>query len=165
MPLKISDLSGLLSSKKGRTIVVIAGVVLILILFLGTLTPESTEQSPAAEDTAAIERELEQRLERLLEGIDGVTAPDVMLTLESTSEHLYARDGSSSSTSGGSSSESAVVLAGSGRSPLEQTTVLPKVRGVAVVCGGAENPSIKEKVVNTVSGVLNISSSRVYVTY
>ncbi len=165
MPLKITDCFGLLSSKKLRGIIVAAGIALILLLFLSTLLPEK-QADPLTEDTAAIERELEQRLEQLLSGIDGVTAPDVMLTLESTSERVYARDGSSSTgTSGGSSSESSIVLAGSSRAALESCTVLPKVRGVAVVCGGAENPSTKEKVVNTVSGVLNISSSRVYVTY
>lgn len=175
MQLKIADCKGLLSSKKSRNIIVAAGIAVILLLFLSTLTPQTEQSLSPAEDTAAIERQLEQRLEQLLSGINGVTAPDVMVTLDSTSERVYARDsrnGSSETLGEGSSSlsgdsESSVVLvgSGSGKSALEQSTILPKVRGVAVVCGGAEDPSIKEKVVNTVSGVLNISSSRIYVTY
>ncbi len=164
MPLKISDCRGLLSSRKGKTAVVIAGVLMILLLFFSTLSADEPAAAPA-EDTAAVERELEHRLEQLLSGMDGVSSPDVMVTLESTSETVFARDSSvSTGGSGGSDRESSVVLAGSGKSALEQSVILPRVRGVAVVCGGAENPAIKEKVVNAVSGVLDISSSRVYVT-
>ena len=175
MQLKIADCKGLLSGKRTRNIIVAAGIIVILLLFLSTLTPQTEQSDSPTENTAAIERELEQRLEHLLSGINGVTAPDVMVTLDSTSERVYARDsrnGSSETSGEGSSaysgdSETSVVLVGSGSSKnaLEQSTILPKVRGVAVVCGGAEDPSIKEKVVNTVSGVLNISSSRIYVTY
>ena len=39
-----------------------------------------------------------------------------------------------------------------------------KVRGVAVVCGGAENMLVREKVVNTAARVLDIGVSQVYVT-
>lgn len=175
MQLKLSDCKGVLSAKKSRTVVIAAGIAVILLLFCSTLTPQKEQTSSPAEDTAAMERQLEQRLEQLLSGINGVVAPDVMVTLDSTSERVYARDSKSGSseTSGESStavsgdSQSSVVLVGSGstKSALEQSTILPKVRGVAVVCGGAEDPSIREKVVNTVSGVLDISSSRIYVTY
>ena len=175
MQLKIADCKGLLSGKRSRNIIVAAGIAMILLLFISTLTPQPEQSISPSEDTAAIEHELEQRLEHLLSGINGVTAPDVMITLDSTSERVYARDsrnGSSETSGDGNSSssgdsETSVVLVGSGSSKnaLEQSTILPKVRGVAVVCGGAEDPSIKEKVVNTVSGVLNISSSRIYVTY
>ena len=175
MALKLSDCKGMLSDKKTRSIVIVAGIAVILLLFLSTLSPKEEQSLSPAEDTAAIERGLEQRLEQLLSGINGVVAPNVMVTLESTSERVYARDSRSGSsetpntngTAVSGDSESSVVLVGSGsaKSALEQSTILPKVRGVAVVCGGAEDPSIREKVVNTVSGVLDISSSRIYVTY
>ena len=44
------------------------------------------------------------------------------------------------------------------------TVIPPRVRGVAVVCGGAENVLIREKVVNTAARVLDIGVSQVYVT-
>ena len=47
---------------------------------------------------------------------------------------------------------------------LETSVILPKVRGVAVVCGGAEDIVIREKVVNTAARVLDIKVSQVYVT-
>ena len=175
MALRLSDCSGLLSSAKARKAALVIGVALIVLIFLSTLFPEEKSEPPAQEDYSAVEQQLEKRLEALLSEIDGVTAPTVMLTLDSTTERVYARDsrsGESSaenegSSSGSTDSESTVVLVGNGseKSALEQSTILPKVRGVAVVCGGAQSPEIKEKVVNTVAGVLCISSSRVYVTY
>lgn len=175
MQLKISDCKGLFSSGKMRMILFIAGALAILLLFISTLPSGKEQTQQLSEDTAALEAALEHRLEELLGGINGVTSPDVMVTLDSTSERVFARDSKSGSSetqntdssAASGDNESTVVLvgSGSGKDALEQSTILPKVRGVAVVCGGAEDPSIKEKVVNTVSGVLNISSSRVYVTY
>lgn len=172
----ISENAGLLSKPKLQKAAVIIGVALIVLIFISTLTPkESAQAPPASESTAETEQRLEARLEELLSEIEGVSSPKVMLTLDSTEEHVYARDSRSGSSSsqdeggrqGSDDNEDTVVLvgSGSGESALEQSTVLPKVRGVAVVCGGAQDPTIKEKVVNTVSGVLGIGASRVYVTY
>lgn len=175
MPLKIADCKGILSDKRARNAIVAIGCALILLLFFSTLAPQSDKDVAPTEDTSAIERELEHRLEELLCDISGVVSPSVMVTLDSTSQRVYARDsrnGSSSSQKDGSTTasgdnESSIVLisSGSDKSALEESTVLPKVRGVAVICGGAEDPAIKEKVVNVIASVLDISSSRVCVTY
>ena len=61
------------------------------------------------------------------------------------------------------SSENSPALTGS-KDALEKSVILPKVRGVAVVCGGAENMLVREKVVNTAARVLDIGVSQVYVT-
>ena len=175
MPLKISG-KGLISDKRFRKAAVIIGAALILLIFLSTLSPaESKSAAAPAEDTAILEEKLEKRLETLLAEIDGVSSPTVMLTLDRTSETVYARDSRSgaasesddSGSSENSDSESSIVIVGSGsdKTALTESTVLPRVRGVAVICGGAENVLIKEKVVNTVASVLDISTSRVYVTY
>ena len=175
MPLKISG-KGLISDKRFRKAAVIIGAALILLIFLSTLSPaESKSAAAPAEDTAILEEKLEKRLETLLAEIDGVSSPNVMLTLDRTSETVYARDSRSgaasesddSGSSENSDSESSIVIVGSGsdKTALTERTVLPRVRGVAVICGGADNVLIKEKVVNTVASVLDISTSRVYVTY
>ncbi len=175
MPLKLSK-NGLLSDKKVIKAAVIIGAAVILLIFLSSFSGGSEQAaSLPTENTAELEQKLEQRLEQLISEIDGVSSPCVMLTLEQTSQTVYARDERSSSSVSGdengsdsnSDSESSVVIvgSGSGKTALTESTILPKVRGVAVICGGAENVLIKEKVVNTVASVLDISTSRVYVTY
>ena len=42
--------------------------------------------------------------------------------------------------------------------------VMPKIRGVLVVCDGGGDPVTKEKITQAVAGVLNISSGKVFVT-
>ena len=150
-----------------RRLVLIAGIAAIVLLFLSTLTPQSepqTVQQYTAEETAKLERELERRLTELLAEIDGVSSPQVMVTLDRTSERVFAEESKTCSGSGENSTESTLALSGSGKEALETSVILPKVRGVAVVCGGAENIVIREKVVNTAARVLDIKVSQVYVT-
>lgn len=150
-----------------RRLVLIAGIAAIVLLFLSTLTPQSepqTVQQYTAEETAKLERELERRLTELLAEIDGVSSPRVMVTLDRTSERVFAEESKTRSGSGENSTESTLALSGSGKEALETSVILPKVRGVAVVCGGAEDIVIREKVVNTAARVLDIKVSQVYVT-
>ena len=92
-----------------------------------------------------------------------MTSPKVMLTLYRTSERVFAEEVKSSSSGDSLSSENSPALTGS-KDALEKSVILPKVRGVAVVCGGAENMLVREKVVNTAARVLDIGVSQVYVT-
>lgn len=134
--------------------------------FLSTVIPAGGAQQPqdsSAEDAARVERELEQRLTDIISQIDGVTSPQVMVTLDRTSERVFAEEVKSSSSGDSLSSENSPALTGS-KDALEKSVILPKVRGVAVVCGGAENMLVREKVVNTAARVLDIGVSQVYVT-
>ncbi len=165
-----SRLMELLGSDKARKIIIAAGIILILLLFFSTLSfgGEKSEQTAPEEDPAKIELALEQRLERLISSIDGAGSAVVMVTLETTSEHVYAEETRSETSMGtdteNRSSEKSVATAGSGKDALEKSIIQPKVRGVAVVCAGAADPVIKEKVTKAVSGVLNIGVSQVCVT-
>lgn len=144
----------------------IAGIAAIALLFLSTVIPAGGAQQPqdsSAEDAARVERELEQRLTDIISQIDGVTSPQVMVTLDRTSERVFAEEVKSSSSGDSLSSENSPALTGS-KDALEKSVILPKVRGVAVVCGGAENMLVREKVVNTAARVLDIGVSQVYVT-
>lgn len=159
-----------LDSEKGRRIILATGLALMAVLLISCYFGGSGETgSPEGVSSAETEEALEERLERLLSQVSGVSSPVVMLTLDSSEESVFAVDSSSSQSSseGGESaqSEESVVLSGSSREPLITSSVMPKVRGVAVVCGGAEDPAVRERVVNTVAGVLDISTSRIYVTY
>ena len=165
---RISGFLTRISEGGWRRFVIIAGIAAIVLLFLSTLTPKSsdTEQTAvySASEAAEMERELERRLTELISQIDGVTSPQVMVTLDCTSERVFAEETKSSSSSDEISTENSIALSGSGKDAIETSVILPKVRGVAVVCGGADNVLIREKVVNTAARVLDIGVSKVYVT-
>lgn len=170
-------LKEVLLGDKGRKIVVAGAVAVMLLLLLGTVSRSGGKKSVAepyavSENAADIERELEQRLVSLISRIDGAGEVTVMVTLDTVSQRVYEKDAKSESSSksdaDGSSqsagSETEVVLAGSAKEPLQVGTVQPKVRGAAVVCSGAGDPVVKERVANTVAKALNIGLSKVYVT-
>lgn len=163
---------------KGRKVVVAGAVAVMLLLLLGSVSCGGDKKSSAAEpydageNAAELERGLEQRLTAILSCIDGAGEVTVMVTLDTVSERVYAKDAKSESssksdsdgTSQSAGSEIEVVLAGSSKEPLRIGTVQPRVRGAAVVCSGAGDPVVKERVANTVAKALNIGLSKVYVT-
>lgn len=162
---------------KGRKIVVAGAVAVMLLLLLSTVScgrggKSAAEPYGANENAADIERGLEQRLTQLVSRIDGAGEVTVMVTLDTVSERVFEKDkkleSSSESKPEGSikssGSETEVVLAGGSKEPLQIGTVQPKVRGAAVICTGASDPVVRERVANTVAKALNIGLSKVYVT-
>lgn len=167
----------LFAGEKGKKILIFGAAAVIVLLLLssvthGTKNASSTNVTETSEDASELEERLEQRLEELLGKIEGVGAVSVMVTLDRSSQTLFEKDEktelNTKSESDGSSENAAreteIVLAGSGKEPLRIGVVQPKVRGAAVVCSGANDPVIREKVANTVAKALNIGISRVYVT-
>ena len=96
----------------------------------------SAEEWDAATYTAA----LEQRLTDMLEQMAGVGECRVMITLENAREYVYT-------------DRHEVV-----------TEVQPTVKGVMVVCAGAEDQTVAERVQTAVQTVLHVASRRVCVT-
>lgn len=168
MTIGIERIKEFLLGAKGRRVLIIGGLAAILLLFFSTFSYHGDESasSSVSESAAETERRLEERLEALLSQIDGAGSVTVMITLETASERVYAEDISTerSAGDGRTDSRSEVVLAGSGKTPVEKSVIQPVVRGAAVVCAGAADPVVREKIANTTAGVLNIGLSRVYVT-
>ncbi len=163
---KVKDrfLEALKKSPKLKVYLCIAAVCTAALLFMRA-PPEKDD--PLAEtgalSAAAAEQSYEQRLESELEEIiskiQGVSDVTVMLTLEGSDRKVYVADVSDSD----SKTESKTVIIGS-KEALLQSTEYPRVMGVLVVCGGGNSASVKEKVVNAVSTVLDIPAGKVYVT-
>ncbi len=170
----------ILLSDKGRKILIAAALGAMVLLLLSTFScdgkTENAGTSSLTEDAAELEKTLEERIERLVSRIDGAGDPsqiEVMITLDTTSTKIYEKDrhfeaSSQSSENGGTGNqvcETEVVLAGNGKEPLQIGTVQPVVRGAAVVCPGAADPLVRERVTYAVAKALDIGISRVYITY
>lgn len=171
----VERLRDFLLSDKGRRILIAAALAVMLGLLMSTVSCDRSKKSSnidsggvRAENLAELEEQLERRLEQIISKIDGAGSVSVMITLESSTELLYERDRkvkrSTDSDSESYGSETEVVLAGSSKEPLQIGTILPKVRGAAIVCSGASDPVVRERVANTAAKVLDLGISRVYVT-
>ena len=136
-----------------------AAMVLILLSELipapSTPTVSTPETAPAA---AQYKQQLEQQLETLIGQVEGAGETTVMLTLESGEETIYALD----TLSGQTQSQQTHVLLDDGTA-LEETTYLPTVCGVAVVCEGGGDVRVAARITELVAALLDVPTNRICV--
>lgn len=152
-----------------RIIVIVAvGILGIILLVISELIPDSEVKSPPqtsqeeeTQDNSVTE--LEKRLTELISSIDGAGNAKVMITLDTGDENVYAvQDKSSNSEKSNSYDRDYIVIEKDGNEDgLLLKVVEPEIRGVAVVCEGADFPEVRSEIVNTVTAVLGVSSNRV----
>ncbi len=163
---KISDKTGLSARMLTYIIIVICAIVLLAAL---NLTESKSEQSKEiaesgkeaifAEDDDEYENKIRVELENVISQIEGVGKVSIMITFEGSSTNEYQTDMDISETD----ETSKTVIIGN-KEALIKSVKKPAAVGVLVVCEGGDSLKVKEKVINAVSTVLNISSNRVYVT-
>ncbi len=167
--------------KRASQLLVAAGLGGMLLIGLSQVMPPGREEpapQPASQEAQPQDyaRQLEQRLDSLVESIEGAGEARVMVTLEQTRLQVYATerkedslledDSNTGSARRSDSLEETYLLVedAEGHSQaLPTTTVEPKVRGVAVVCQGADDPLVATRVTEAVTTALGISSNRVCV--
>lgn len=155
------------SDKKLFVIVVVCvlGVVLLVVseLFPETPNDENKELEKFEEISFdAYEKTLESRLKTLLESINGAGKVQVMITVESSDEKVYATETNKSD----SSEERKYVLIDTEDTDdgLLLKISQPEIRGVAVVCQGADSPKVRQEITGAVTSVLGISTNRVNIS-
>ena len=134
-----------------------------------TVTQEVTSTTLSYSTDSYIS-DLENRLESMISAIDGAGETKVMITLESGSEEIYLHNynyGENNDKSGRNSlereDEYVIVDDDSGEKGIVVRVAEPKIRGVAVVCKGADSETVRNRIVETVTALLDISSTRVSV--
>ena len=154
----------------------VAGIILIAVTYIWDEQPEPVTVSDATGFTLAEDaRQLEERLTEIIGQVAGAGETCVMVTMDTTRESVYAEDITSQrrSTQTGElgsgdedfSEERTHVLLGNGseESPLVEKRIEPTVRGVLILCEGAEDPVVEARVTEAVRTVLGISSSQICV--
>lgn len=136
-------LSSLLSSDKARIAFVVIGISAILLIFLsGQFTDKNSSKEVVQEMSSSDYCEnLTSELTDMIENLEGVGDAQVLLTLESSYEYVYLDDDKTL----------AKILE-------------PKVRGVAVICTGGNDPVVKERITKLLSTILSVSTSSISVS-
>lgn len=176
---KLKNLYGRISSesKLGKK-----GIAAVIILLLGVATlvwSEFVEKKTSAENAETTTADagfsdytesLENRLTSIISAMNGVGRVRVMVTIASGSENIYLRDSNSgeSHDSDGKSNidrkdEYVIVDDGNKENGIIVRVAEPEIRGVAVVCDGAKSEAVVAQIVDAVTALLDISSSRVSV--
>ncbi|MDF3006062.1 MAG: hypothetical protein K0S22_2534 [Oscillospiraceae bacterium] len=171
------------SQKQAKWLTVL-GVAGMLLIMLTGLWPDNKGKADVSQDVVGSldvhAQQTEQRLAEILKQIKGVGAVHVMVTLENGVEYRYAADEKQSGDSvftyaDGSDAPSKVqekedreqsyilVDSSGGKKPLVLTELSPRVKGVVVVCSGAGNPVIRQRVTDAVTTALGVTSLQVCV--
>lgn len=144
------------------------GLVGIILLAVSEIMPEEKAESTGSEEGEEsvsfheYEKSLEERLEILLESINGAGEVKVMVTVESNDEKVYATESSKSESR---EDKKYVLIDEDGNDTgLLLKISQPEIRGVGVVCQGAESPQVRQEITATVTSVLGISSNRVNIS-
>ena len=164
----------LLTSEKGKRVVLIVGAVGILLLAIPEFLPKTSETAQASPSVAAYIEQAEQRLGDIVGSIEGAGNCRIMVTLENGVEYVYATEQRTNSDrqedtdkviQRDDNEQSVIVVdSGNGRDGLLVTEIQPTVKGVVVVCEGGDNEEVKARIVQAVTVAMNISSKRVCVT-
>ncbi|MGG4219731.1 stage III sporulation protein AG [Paenibacillus jamilae] len=153
---------------------------------VGREPPGVIKNEPALETTvgegssfAGIEKAFEDNMKQMLEQIVGVGTVDVMVTVDSTEEVIVQRnvkdmqqENNETDVNGGQrhntqyTRDGEIVTyesSGGQHTPIVTKKVKPQVRGVLVVAMGAENPTVKQLIVDAVQKGLNVPAYKISV--
>lgn len=158
----LEALAGRIKSDKKMLLIVVLGAVGVMLLVLSELIPEKDKTETAKETPQTLseyEEETEQRLAELISCIDGAGRTKVMITLNSGDENVYATDDKSGKET---FERSYVVVKQNGdENGMLLRVEEPEIRGAAIVCEGADSERVKQEIINTVTAVLGIGTSRI----
>ncbi len=138
----------MLKEHKSKIIISILVILGIALILLSSLDFDKKEND--ASQSLLYTEALERKIEEFLTSVDGINKANVILTLDTSNENVYAQ----------SSSGLDYILTTDGK-PISVTEIYPTVRGVAIACTGGDRDDIKKKVTELISAYLGISSNRI----
>lgn len=173
----------IINSPKRNTYIVIAGIVVVMLIVFSDCS-NADNDNVATSTTEAFDYNeystlLEDKVQRIVESIEGAGKCSVMITLEKTEEYVFfteekistnteeetAQDKTKQSIESEKETKAGVVEnRNSGNDVLVTTTLMPQVGGVVVICEGGGSVLVQERVTNAVATALNISHNKVFVT-
>lgn len=155
-------------SDKKLKIALALGLVGILLLTVSEVMPKKSDSDKGKSELSYADytKQLEEETAELISSIDGVGECRVMLTLKTSNESIYAKNTEENSSTGNYSFDSEYVLydGENGESPVLIKEYLPEVKGVAVVCSGADNNIVRENVINCISSLYSVPSTKISVS-
>lgn len=157
-----------IKSNKKTFICFIAGLLGILLIFASEAFPNAQKKNKDSEKTyVSYSNETEEKLADIISKVEGAGKTKVFLTIEESEEYVYAQNISSDRKDNAQQNEDKeyVIVDGSGgKSGLLVKTVNPKIRGVAIVCEGGDDPAVQQRIYSCVSASLGISTARISIS-
>ncbi len=173
-------------TKNQQNIIIMLGISGISLIFIsGLFTPKKEKNISCSCSKIEIsmnnkKKSLEENLENIISGINGAGKAKVLITFEGTPETVYATEEKKNNESSEDKSGDDVTRkkesndcekklitvkdCDGGEKALAVTELEPKIKGAVVICPGADDPIVKNRITEAVTTALNINSNRVCVT-
>lgn len=157
-----------IKSNKKTFICFIAGLLGLLLIFASEAFPNAQKKNKDSEKTyVSYSNETEEKLADIISEVEGAGKTKVFLTIEESEEYVYAQNISSDKKDNAQQNEDkeyVIVDGNGGKSGLLVKTVNPKIRGVAIVCEGGDDPAVQQRIYSCVSASLGISTARISIS-
>ena len=175
-----------LPKKNQLVLILLAGVLLIVIVFPVPDPAESTDRqsegiqetmTAGSRDNGDYEQYLEEKTARVLEDVEGVGKVTVMITLKSDGQKIIEKDQSSSSqtteeedSSGGtrsvedqSSDKTSIYeqTADGSSTPYVSKELAPEVEGVVVIAEGGDNAVVAQNITEAVQALFGVEAHKI----
>ena len=140
-------------------------------------TKEGTQTTNGSVSSVSLyTTELEQKLEKTLSLIEGAGSVDVMITLNGASKLILAYEtenknnstdnttsnGTTTKSSNTTTNSSPIIINKNGQSqPLVLREIMPDIKGIVVVCEGANNIRVKLNILQAVQALLGVNSGQI----
>lgn len=157
------------SVKHIEIIVAIILCAIVLLIYISTFKQSSSSQSFESTSTTEYAAMLENKLEQILQNIDGVGNVSVMITLSSGPEYVYAtsdEEKTNTNEGNGSLTTSTTVT----KEPIIVSNdiviikeIMPTVGGIVVVAGGAENTKVKLEIIKAIQALVDVPQANIEV--
>ncbi len=160
-------LEKLRADKKRAAVLLLCLLALVLLALSEGVRPRAKDETAQALQPEVYAKQLEARLAELIRSVEGAGKTQVLVTLHTGEETVWARNDTMDSETDASRlrSEQTYVLvrSGSDETGLVLKTITPTVQGVAVVCEGADDPQVHQRITQTVTAALGIGAGHVSV--
>ncbi len=147
-------------------------IVVIAVGFFLLILPQGKKE--VAGKSSTLEKfeveKFEKRVEKALSGCSGIGRCEVVLSIDSGPASIYEKDSKKSEreNEGGviyerdSDTKPSIVSEGSGReSPLVIKEVYPEFRGAMVICDGADNPTVRSAITNSITALTGLTADKI----
>lgn len=166
-----------LSGQNKTKLIVIIGLLGMGLIMLSEILPNSEQNESqktvsdytATDNTDTYKKEIESELKDIIGKINGVGELDVMVTIEGTTEYVYAEELDTDNDKDGEKTsekyQSKIVMSekDGNKEALVKKIIKPQISGVIIVCQGGGDLSIKERVIKAAATALNLPSGRICV--
>lgn len=160
--------SDFIKTNRKTFICFVAGLLGILLIFASETFGKTEKKPKSGEKTyVSYSNETEEKLADIISKVEGAGKTKVFLTIEESEEYVYAQNISSDRKDGMQENEDkeyVIVDSSGGKNGLLVKTVNPKIRGVAIVCEGGDDPAVQQRIYSCVSASLGISTARISIS-